>query len=87
MTPAKRIMCFFCTLFGHHLHTSCGSSAFVCVCVGKVKEHLGLFVTLQFKGLVVHRTSYFVAVGLVYHELLSVKAAFAKGDGGVLVKQ
>lgn len=59
----------------------------LCMCVGKVKKHLGLFVTLQFKGLVVHRTSYFVAVGLVYHELLSVKAAFAKGDGGVLVKQ
>ncbi len=51
-----------------------------------MKKHLGLFVTLQLKGLV-HRTSYFVAVGLVYHELLSVKAAFAKGDGGVLVKQ
>jgi hypothetical protein len=47
-----------------------------------VKKHLGLFVTLQFKGLVVHRT-YFVAVGLVYHELLSVKAAIAKrGWGG-----
>ncbi len=81
MTPAKRIMFFLCTLFGHHLHTWCGSSASVCACVGKVKKHLGLFVTLQFKGLVVHRT-YFVAVGLVYHELLSVKAAIAKGDGG-----
>jgi hypothetical protein len=45
----------------------------VCVCVGKMKKHLGLFVTLQFKGLVVHRT-YFVAVSLVYHELLSVKS-------------
>lgn len=36
----------------------------VCACVGKVKKHLG-FVTLQFKGLVVHRISYFVAVGLL----------------------
>jgi hypothetical protein len=74
--------------FVHTVWTSLTHMVWVlCMCVGKVKKDLGLFVTLQFKGLVVHRTSYFVAVGLVYHEVLSVKAAFAKGYRGVLVKQ